>query len=108
MTPIKVHIPNDISELLTLLGWISVKAPKFTDRTGYLPGVTLDSAFHALSGGLSNVRPELDDSAFHRLRLMSEQARALFEADPDDKTGQTLQGRQLILQMEDVVREAPR
>ena len=108
MTPIKVHIPNDISELLTLLGWISVKAPKFTDRTGYLSGVTLDSAFHALSEGLSNVRADLDESIFHRLRLMSEQARALFEADPDDKTGETLQGRQLILQMEDVVREARR
>jgi hypothetical protein len=37
---------------------------------------------------------------------MSDQMRALFEADPEDKTGETLKGCKIIHQMEDILRQA--
>jgi hypothetical protein len=39
---------------------------------------------------------------------MSDQMRALFEADPNDKTGDTLKGCKIIHAMEDILREVPR
>ena len=33
---------------------------------------------------------------------------ALFEADPEDKTGETLEGCKIIHQMEDILRQAQR
>ena len=42
------------------------------------------------------------------LRAMSDQMRALFEADPDNTNGNTKAGRRLIREMEDVVKRAGR
>jgi hypothetical protein len=39
---------------------------------------------------------------------MSDQMRALFEADPEDKTGDTLKGCKIIHAMEDILRQARR
>jgi hypothetical protein len=39
---------------------------------------------------------------------MSDQMRALFEADPEDKTGDTLKGCKIIHEMEDILRQARR
>ncbi len=39
---------------------------------------------------------------------MSDRMRALFEADPDDKTGETLEGRKIIQEMEDILRQVRR
>ena len=85
-----------------------LSAPKFTDKTGWLPFLNLDYVFQQLNGGLSFNRQTLGEQRYNELMRMSDQMRALFEADPDDKTGDTLKGCKLIHQMEDILRQVRR
>jgi hypothetical protein len=103
MKPVKVRVPKDISEILDLLGSMLASAPKFIDKTGWLPFLNLDYVFQQLNQGLSNNRQMLGEEHYHNLMRMSDQMRALFEADPEDKTGDTLKGRKIMRQMEDIV-----
>ncbi|THD48578.1 MAG: hypothetical protein E7774_02780 [Bradyrhizobium sp.] len=108
MNPAKMHIPQNISELLDLTTSMLLSAPKFLDKTGYLPFLNLDYVFEQLHAGLAQNRQRLGEERYNRLFEMSGQIRALFEADPDDKTGQTLQGCKVIHQMNDILRSALR
>ena len=45
----------------------------------------------------------LGEERYLTLKAMSDQIRALFEADPDDKTGDTRAGHMLIQEMEDIL-----
>lgn len=83
-------------------------APKFQDKTGYFPYRNLDYDFQQLIGGLNNARQALGEERYNELLRMSENMRALFEADPDDKTGETLEGCKIIHQMEDILRQVRR
>jgi hypothetical protein len=104
----RMYIPEDIPDLLDLLGSMILRAPKFLDKTGYMPFWNLDYVFTQLSEGLSVNRSKAGEERYHELTRMSAQIRALFEADPDDKTGQTLEGCKIIHRMEDILREARR
>jgi hypothetical protein len=55
-----------------------------------------------LNEGLLVIRKKLGEERYATLRAMSDQMRAYFEADPDDKTGDTDAGRRLIREMESV------
>ena len=105
MTPKKMHVPNDISELLELVVSMLSRAPAFKDRTGWLPFLNLDYVFRQLAEGLAQNRARLGEQRYQDLTRMAAEMRALFEADPENKTGETLQGRKIILQMEDILRE---
>jgi hypothetical protein len=83
-------------------------APKFLDKTGYLPFLNLDYVFRQLNEGLSRNRPMLGEERYLELMRMSDQVRALFEADPEDKTGETLKGCRVIHEMEDILRKVRR
>ncbi len=83
-------------------------APKFLDKTGYFPYQNLDYVFRQLNEGLSVNRPTLGDERYHELVRMSDRMRSLFEADPEDKTGETLKGCKIIHDMEDILRQARR
>jgi len=85
-----------------------LSAPKFLDKTGYLPFINLDYVFRQLHEGLAHNRPTLGEERYHQLTQMSDQMRALFEADPDDKTGETLKGCKIIHEMEDILRQVRR
>jgi hypothetical protein len=108
MKPAKMYIPQNIQELLDFLGSMLLSAPKFLDKTGYLPFLNLDYVFRELNEGLSLNRPTLGEERFHELTRMSREIRALFEADPDDKTGETRKGRDIIYEMEDIVKQVRR
>ena len=84
------------------------RAPKFTDKTGYFPYQNLDYVFRQLNEGLSVNRKTLGEERYRELIRMSDQVRALFEADPEDKTGETLKGCKIIHQMEDILRQVRR
>jgi hypothetical protein len=66
----------------------------------------MEHTFRELHEGLNFNRQTLGEPRYHELTQMSDRIRALFEADPDDKTGETLQGREIILKMEEIVRQA--
>ena len=61
MKPVKVRVPKDISEILDLLGSMLASAPKFIDKTGWLPFLNLDYVFQQLNQGLSNNRQMLGE-----------------------------------------------
>jgi hypothetical protein len=50
----------------------------------------------------------LGEQRYHELTRMSDQMRSLFEADPEDKTGETAEGCKIIHQMEDILRQVRR
>ena len=108
MKSVKIRVPKDIIELLEILSSMLLSAPKFIDKTGYFPYRNLDYVFRQLNEGLSFNRGVLGDERYHQLTQMSDQMRALFEADPEDKTGETLKGCKIIHEMEDILRQARR
>lgn len=108
MKPERMHIPGDIQELLVLLGSMLMSAPKFEDRTGWLPFLNLEYVFKQLDEGLARNRSTLGEGRYRELQRMSGEMRALFVADPDDTTGDTLRGCKIIHMMEDILRESRR
>jgi hypothetical protein len=100
-----MYIPSDVGEVLDHLIHMLLGAPKFQDKTGYFPYRNLDYDFQQLSGGLSNIRQTLGEDRFHELMRMSGEIRTLFEADPENETGETWKGREIILKMEDIVKQ---
>jgi hypothetical protein len=73
-----------------------------------LPSPKRDIAteFLALNDGLLAVRKKLGEERYATLRALSDKMRALFEADPEDRTGDTQAGREVIHEMEDILRSA--
>ena len=99
----KPYVPQSIGELLDCLAHIMLNSPTFKDETGYLPRENIDTTFFSLNEGLLAVRKKLGDERYATLRALSDKMRALFEADPDDKTGDTHAGRMLIHEMRDIL-----
>jgi hypothetical protein len=108
MKPAKLLVPQNISELIELIRAMLLSAPKFLDKTGYFPYQNLDHVFRELHEGLNHNRKKLGEECYHELMQMSDRMRALFEADPEDKTGQTAEGCKIIYEMEDILRQIPR
>jgi hypothetical protein len=108
MKPAKMYVPENIQDLLEFVVSMQISAPKFLDKTGYLPFLNIEYVFRQLHEGLDHNRRTLGEERYHELMGMSDQMRALFEADPEDKTGETLQGCKIIHQMEDILRQVRR
>jgi len=99
----KPYVPKNVSELLDQLAYMMLASPTFKDKTGYFPHRNVDTAFFALNEGLLTVRKNLGEKRFKELKAMSDKIRALFEADPEDKTGDTRDGHMLIHEMEHIL-----
>ena len=80
-------------------------SPTFRDKGGYFPERNIDTVFLSLNQGLKTIRDQLGEENYQTLIAQSEQMRAHFEADPEDKTDDTLKGRQIILEMENLLTE---
>ena len=102
--PYRPYIPQTPGELWDLLGSMMLGAPTFKDDTGYFPERNIETVFVALHGGLEAVRKKLGEERYAALMVLSQRMRPLFEADPEDKTGDAQAGRQLIHEMEDILR----
>ena len=96
--PYKPTIPNTLGEIDDLLAWMLFEAPKF-QRQIYQAG-DIEMAFFELKEGLTLLRTKLGEDRYASLVDMADQARTLFEADPEDETGETIEGRKLVIQME--------
>ncbi len=108
MKPVRMHIAKNLQELLELLTSMLLSAPTFLDKTGYLPFLNIDYVFQQLREGLNRNRQTLGEERYHELVRMSDRMRALFEADPENKTGETRKGRDIIQEMEDVLKQVRR
>src|SRR5215813_9420104 len=104
----RMYVPGNVGEVLDQLSHMLLRAPKFEDKMGYFPHRNLGYVFKQLIGELNNIRQELGEARYGKLLLMSDRIRASFEADPDDKSGETLEGCKIINQMEDILRQVRR
>lgn len=102
----KPYVPRDVSELLEHLSYMMLSSPTFKDTTGYFPKDNIDTAFFSLNEGLLASRKKLGEEHYAALKALSDKIRALFEADPEDKTGETHAGRMLIHEIKDMLRSA--
>jgi hypothetical protein len=99
----KPYVPQNIGELLDYMGYMMLASPTFKDKTGYFPRENVDTAFYSLNEGLLVIRKELGEELYGTLGAMSEKMKALFEGDPDDKTGGTRAGHAIVLEMEEIL-----
>jgi hypothetical protein len=101
--PYKPYVPRDLGGVLDFLALMMLFSPTFKDKTGYFPERNVDTTFYSLNEGLLGIRKTLGEERYATLRDMSVKMRALFESDPDEKTGDTTAGRMLIQDMEDIL-----
>ena len=99
------YIPATIDEILDKLDSMMLSPPRFEDTSGYFPGKNIDTEFFALSEGLRRIRKKLGEENYQTLTVMSERMRAHFEADPEDKTDDAHSGREIILEMSELLNE---
>jgi hypothetical protein len=100
------HIPQNIEEVWDLAGSMMLGAPTFVDKTGYFEDQNIETEFFALGEGLKVIQKKIGVSDYRKLADLSRRMRAHFEADPEDKTGETTKGRECILEMIEILREA--
>ena len=100
--PRPVYIPKTIGEVMDLLGSFMLSSPTFKDE--YFSERTIDTEFYRLNEGLKLVRNRLGEDRYGKLIELSKRMRAHFEADPEDKTEDAIKGRELILEMEDLLK----
>ena len=104
----KPSIPQTIGEMMEHLADMLLTSPSFRDKTGYFPEQNIDTMFFELTEGLKHLRGRLGEVRYLAMADMAATMRALFEADPEDKTGDCAKGQRLILDMEEMVKEAAR
>jgi hypothetical protein len=104
----KPYIPRNIGEFMDQLSYMMLYSPTFKDKTGYFPHHNIDTAYYSLNEGLLAVRKNPGEERYAALKVLSDRMRALFEADPDDTTGDTHAGRMLIHEMKDILNSAAR
>ena len=102
--PYEPYIPQDLGDLTDLLSLMMLTAPTFADTSGYFPGRNIDTEFLALNEGLKINKRRLGEGRYEKLVELSNQMRAFFESDPGKTTGGTLKGRELIVDMMDLIR----
>ncbi len=101
----KPYIPGSLSEINDLLGSMILFAPTFVDPLGDFPKRNIDSEFHMLTSGFEVVRKKLGEERHASLMDLAVRAKALFAADQDDTNGKTDEGRALLFEMEDVLKD---
>ena len=94
------RIPKSLGELLDRMTVLLLQSPTFKDTTGYFPSQSIESEFHSFNEGLRRLRPQLGEPLFQRLVDMSDRMAALFKADPESKTGETREGKDMVYEME--------
>jgi hypothetical protein len=85
-----------------------IAAPTFIDKVGYFGDLNIDTNFYELNEGLQLLRPKLGEELYLKLREMSDRMRAHFEADPEDKTEDSRKGRDIILEMVELLKQRDR
>jgi hypothetical protein len=104
MRPHKPYIAQTLGELRDLIASMILTAPTFIDRAGHFPHRNIHTEFEGLNGSLDHLRGKLGEERYAKMREMSGQMRALFEADPEIKTGETIRGCELLYEMDVMLR----
>lgn len=100
------YIPQHIYEITDLLAVFMIDAPLFVDKSGYFSGKTIDTEFFRLREGIKAIRVEIGEDRFATANGLIDRMRTHFEADPQDKTDDSVKGRELILVLQTLLLEA--
>ena len=99
--PFPVYVPKSVGEVLDLLASFMLSSPTFKDD--YFTERNVETEFFRLNESLLLIRHKLGEERYAKLLDLSNRMRAHFEADPENKTDETIKGRELILEMEDIL-----
>jgi len=102
------YVPDGIDEVVDLLGSMMLSSPTFKDKTGYFPERNIDTEFFSLKEGLKTIHENVGDASYQSLVKLSDKMRTYFEADPEDKTEDSLKGRDCIIEMENILKASAR
>jgi hypothetical protein len=105
MWPAKLYVPEGVSEIIDQLGMMVLRSPTFVDNTGRFPYRNIDVVFLQLNEALRRIRGKLGDERYLKLLDMADRMRAHFEADPEDKTDDSMKGRDLIEDMQNLLKQ---
>ncbi|CAN5128531.1 hypothetical protein BH10PSE13_BH10PSE13_21970 [soil metagenome] len=108
MRPYNPYIPKTIGEIMDLLGSMMLGAPTFKDKSGLFPARNIDTEFFALNESFKAIRKKAGEERYAALLALSDRMRAHFEADPEDKTQDGIDGRDCILEMEELLKSIAR
>jgi hypothetical protein len=108
MRSVKSYIPDGVSEIVDQLCMMMLKSPRFIDKTGYFPDQNIDAVFFQLNEGLRRIERKLGEDLYLKLKEMSDRMRTHFEADPDNKTGETRKGCEIIDEMIELLKQHAR
>jgi hypothetical protein len=100
------YIPQTTGEIYDSLARFIGDSPKFEDKTGFERDRTIETEFYALYEGWKNVRKKLGEEDYARALVITAKMKEMFLADPEDVTGETHEGRKLVWQLEDIIRES--
>jgi hypothetical protein len=95
------YIPATVGEIVDMLSSMLLSSPTFQDD--YFTDRNIDTEFDTLKTGLGRVRNTVGEEKYHLLISMTDKMRTHFEADLDDVTDDSLAGRDIILEMQDVL-----
>jgi hypothetical protein len=101
----KGYVPKGLDAIYDLLGFMMLYSPTFIDKTERIADQNVETVFHSLNAALLAHKDDLREEKYVRLIGMSDRMRMHFEADPEDKTDDTLKGRELIDDMSDILIE---
>lgn len=104
--PYSPYIPKTFSEIWDKLGSMMLSSPTFIDKLGDFPEINIDTEFFALTEGFKIIRRKLGEERYERLVVLADRAKAHFAADQEDATEDSMAGRRLLTEMEDILRDA--
>jgi hypothetical protein len=96
------YYPRSIGEIMDHLAWMMLYAPELKDTSGFFPDWNIQTQFETLNLGLEHVRRKIGEPRYEKLIQLSGRMRQHFEANTDEDT---LAGRELIHEMENVLRK---
>ncbi|MBV9841874.1 MAG: hypothetical protein JOY99_10165 [Sphingomonadaceae bacterium] len=79
-------------------------APDFSDREGRYLDHNIDTVFKGFNESIDNLRRKLGEERCAAMRQMSDRMQALFASDPSGTNGGSKAGRQIIREMELMLR----
>lgn len=103
-----LYIPQNRAEVIDQLGSMMLSAPKFKSRLPEYFAENIDTNFTELNEGLKTIRRQVGEENYLALVALSDKMRAHFEADPEDKTSESIKGRDCIYEMIDLLRASRR
>src|SRR5262245_30211899 len=91
------YIAKTLGELWDKVGSCMLSSHKFEDRSGWFPGMSIETEFYGLNESIALLKNELGPERHDKLLALSRRMRTHFEADPEDENGEAIKGRELVL-----------